>query len=55
MVRFIIKLKDDTIINIPADEIEFRGSQIIAWAGNCIAAIVKASEIKVCYLSTQKN
>ena len=55
MSRAIIKLKDDTYINIPADAIDLRDGFIMAWNGDYLVAIVKADEVTVCYLSEKKE
>ena len=55
MLRAIIKLKDDTYINIPADAIDLRDGFIMAWNGDYLVAIVKADAVSVCYLSEKKE
>lgn len=55
MTRCIIKFKDGEHINIPADCIDIRDEWIIAWNGECIVVVAKASEVNVCYLSEKKE
>ena len=55
MSRVIIKLKDGTCINIPADGIDYREGWVIAWYGENIVAIAKSDEVIVCYLSEKKE
>lgn len=55
MSRVIIKLKDGTVINIPADCMDFRDGWVIAWNGDNIVAIAKGDEVSVCYLSEKKE
>lgn len=55
MSRVIIKLKDGTCINIPADGIDYREGWVIAWYGENIVAIAKGDEVTVCYLSEKKE
>ena len=55
MSRAIIKLKDDTYINIPSDCIDLRDGWVMAWQGDYLVAIVKADDVSVCYLSEKKE
>lgn len=55
MSRAIVKLRDGTVINIRADFICRRDTQIEVWNGeNNLVAIVKEEEVAYCYLSEQK-
>ena len=55
MSRVIIKLKDGTCINIPADFLEMRDGWLIAWRDELAVAIAKGDEVSVCYLSEKKE
>ena len=51
MKRAVIRFKDETVINIPAEGMEIGKTTIIVWKGNYIVAIVKTNEIISCHIS----
>lgn len=53
MSRVIIKLKDGTVINIPAHCLEMRDGWLIAWRDELAVAIAKGDEVVVSYISEQ--
>jgi hypothetical protein len=55
MKRAIIRFKDKTFINIPADAIDVRNELIYVWNGEDVVAIAKLDNLDVCYLSEKKE
>lgn len=51
--RAVIRFKDETIINIPAEGLEMGKTTITVWNGAYIVAIVKTNEIISCHISEQ--
>ena len=54
-MRAIIKLKDNSYINISADYIATQDDFIKVWLGETLVAIVRQDEVSVCYLSERKE
>lgn len=55
MSRVIIKLKDNSYINISADSIDIRNGLVYAWNGEYIVAVATLDAIEFCYLSEKKE
>ena len=55
MKRTIIKLKDGTVINIPADAMDTRNEWLFVWNGEDIVAVINREELKYCFIGEQKG
>lgn len=50
-MKVILKLKDESYVNIPADCIDYRDEFIMAWNGEALVVIAKADNVELCYLT----
>ena len=55
MKRLYIKLKDDTIINVPADTIDHSDGWFRGWKLETVVAYAWEDDVVFCYLSEQKE
>lgn len=53
MKRAVIRFKDGSYINIPAEGLEIHKNTIMVWKDAYIVAIVKTNEIISCHISEQ--
>lgn len=45
MPRAVIRLKDNSYLNIPADGLNFVDGWLMAWDGDTLVAVVRAEEL----------
>lgn len=55
MTRVVVKFKDGSHINLPADAIDIRDGWVMAWNGEALVVITVAEGVETCYLSEKKE
>ena len=55
MARAVIRFKDNTYLNIPADGLNFVDGWLMAWDGDALVAVVSAEELVEAHISEKKE